>query len=627
MKSKRLIGLGFAAACLPAMAGASDAPAERHLLWGDTHLHTSYSFDAFLNGNRTADPETAYRYARGYPVIHPYNRTRVQIETPLDFLVVSDHAEFYGGIRDIYNDGIQDPDPNVIESLVYWYRENEIRDAIDSGNGAAYFASLLPQFEDPREAAARWVEDNSAAAPPGADISAANAWHRMLEYAAKYDEPGTFTALLGWEWSTIPGGANLHRVVLTDADYETAREFMPFASTDSPFPEDLWDWMDATGERIGARFVAIPHNSNISRGTMFSRTTMRGNPVDRDYAEKRRRLEPIVEITQIKGDSETHPRLSPDDPFADFELYPWYILQRPTRDYTAMRADYVRTALMTGLELDAELGVNPFEFGVIGSTDSHSGLASAEEPNFWGKMAFDSIPENKRGRRPAAGPTGWSMQAAGLAAVWADSNTREGIVDAFMRRETYATTGSRIRLRVFAGYGFGSEDVAATGFVRIGYAGGVPMGGTLERDRDDRAPVLIMRAERDPASAALDRLQVVKGWLDADGQSRERVFDVAWAGERKADADGRVPAIPSTVDLTTGAWDDSVGAPELAAHWVDPSFDPDQRAFYYVRVLEIPTPRHAQLDAIALGLDAPAEGPQTIQERAYGSPIWYQPGD
>ena len=626
MKATMFFGLWFAAVCFPAAASASDSAAERQLLWGDTHLHTSYSFDAFLNGNRTADPETAYRYARGYPVIHPYNRTRVQIGEPLDFLVVSDHAEFYGGIRDIYNDGIQDPDPGIIESLVYWYRENEIRDAIDSGNGPAYFASLLPTFQDPRAAAARWVEDNTSAAPPGADISAANAWLRMLDFAAKYDEPGTFTALVGWEWSTIPGGANLHRVVLTDADHETAREFMPFASTDSPFPEDLWDWMDGTGERIGARFVAIPHNSNISRGTMFSPTTMRGNPIDRAYAEKRRRFEPIVEITQIKGDSETHPRLSPDDPFADFELYPWYILQQRTKDYIAMRADYVRPALMTGLQLGAELGVNPFQFGVIGSTDSHTGLSSAEEPNFWGKMAFDSIPENKRGRTIADGPTGWTMQAAGLAAVWADSNTREGIVDAFTRRETYATTGPRIRLRVFAGYGFEAEDVSAADFAERGYAGGVPMGGTLGRDGEGRAPALIVRAQRDPASAALDRVQVVKGWLAQDGASRERVFDVAWAGDRAADAKGRIPVVANTVDVTTGAWDDAVGASELSAHWVDPSFDPEQHAFYYVRVLEIPTPRHSQLDAIALGLDEPAEGPQTIQERAYGSPIWYQPG-
>ena len=287
----------------------------------------------------------------------------------------------------------------------------------------------------------------------------------------------------------------------------------------------------------------------------------------------------------------------------------------------------MRTALLTGLELDADLGVNPFEFGVIGSTDSHTGLSSAEEPNFWGKMAFDSIPENKQGRTIADGPTGWTMQAAGLAAVWADSNTREGIVDAFTRRETYATTGPRIRLRVFAGFDFDAEDVAAADFAEIGYADGVPMGGTLGRDGQGRAPALIVRAERDPMSATLDRLQVVKGWLDADGTSREQVFDVAWAGDRTRGADGRVPPVADTVNRATGARDDEVGAAELSAHWTDPEFDPDQRAFYYVRVLEIPTPRHAQLDAIALGLDEPAEGPQTIQERAYGSPIWYQPGD
>lgn len=605
-------------------ASAAAAPEARRLLWGDTHLHTSYSFDAFLNGNRTADPETAWRYARGYPVIHPYNRTRVRIGTPLDFLVVSDHAEFYGGIGDIYFDGIQDPDPNLLERLVYWWNEREIRQAIDSGEGPAYFADLLPELEDPVTAAARWVEDN-AGAPPGADLSAANAWHRMIETAQRYDEPGVFTTLVGWEWSSIPGGANLHRVVFTDADAEQARAFMPFASTDSPYPEDLWAWLEATSTRIGARFVAIPHNSNISRGTMFSDRTLRGEAMDADHARRRQRWEPVVEITQIKGDSETHPALSPEDPFADFEFYPWYIVRERTDDYVAAPADYVRGGLRTGLELEARIGVNPFRFGVIGSTDSHTALSSAEEPNFWGKMAYDSIPENKQGYSIAGGPTGWTMQAAGLAAVWAEDNTRGAILDAFQRREVYATTGPRIRVRLFAGPDFDVEDLEAPDHARRGYARGVPMGGELRADPEGRAPVFMLRAERDPASAPLDRVQIVKGWIDSDGRSHERVHDVVWSGARRRGPDGRVPAVGDTVDRALGTWEETIGAPVLTALWRDPDFDPAQAAFWYLRALEIPTPRHAQLDAIALGLDAPTEGPATIQERAYSSPIWYRP--
>ena len=620
--------LRHGACCCLLLAAATAALAEeadRQLLWGDTHLHTSYSFDAFLNGNLSADPETAYRYARGYPVVHPYNRARVRIGTPLDFLVVSDHAEFYGGIRDIYLDGIQDPDPGFIERLAYWYNERQIRDAIDSGEGPAYFANLLPRYGDPVEAAARWREDNAASATPGADLSARNAWGRMLEFADAYDEPGVFSTLIGWEWSTIPGGANLHRVVMTDATPEQARDFMPFASTDSPYPEDLWAWLDETAARVGARFVAIPHNSNISRGTMFAEQTLRGEPIDAEYARTRARLEPIVEVTQIKGDSETHPALSPDDPFADFELYPWWILNERRDDYVATSADYIRGGLRTGLELEARIGENPYRFGLIGSTDSHTGLASAEEPNFWGKMAYDSVPENKQGRSIAGGPTGWTMQAAGLAAVWAAENSRGAILDAFQRRETYATTGPRIRVRVFGGYAFTEADLAAPDFAARGYAEGVPMGGELGRDDAARPPVFMVRVERDPASATLDRVQMVKGWVDAEGRSHERVYDLAWAGDRQPDAAGRVPAVRSTVDLERGTWSDETGVPLLEALWADPDFLPGQSAFYYVRALEIPTPRHAQLDAIALGLDAPAEGPQIIQERAYASPIWYRP--
>ena len=587
-----------------AQAESSQAPhAGKQVLWGDTHLHTSYSFDAFLNGNLTSDPETAYRFAKGLPVIHPYNRIRVQINTPLDFLVITDHAEFYGGLRDIYIDGIQDDDPGPLERLGYWWAERQIRNAINTETGPAFFAGLLPAGADPVEAARTWVEDNAQQATPGADVSARNAWQRIRAFAEEHNDPGKFTTLLGWEWSSIPGGANLHRIVMTDASADQASKFLPFSSTDSPYPDDLWRWLEQTSQATQANFVAIPHNSNISKGFMFSERTLRDQPMDEAYAQLNAKWEPVVEITQYKGDSETHPTLSPDDEFADFEEYPWYIQNDRLREYEVSPADYIRSALRTGLALERKLGVNPFNFGVIGSTDSHTGLAAAEEANFWGKMAFDSIPERKQGNALALGPTGWSMQAGGLAAVWAEDNTRQSILAAFKRREVYATTGPRITLQ----------------FSALNSSGQVPMGGVLQ---GGDAPVLTMSAHKDPKSANLDRIQVIKGWIDENGTTHEQVVNVAWAGEERGDATS-LSAIGSTVDESNGTWTDTIGAAELTATWTDPEFDPAQNAFYYVRVLQIPTPRHALLDALALGLEAPTEGPNTIQERAYSSPIWY----
>jgi hypothetical protein len=543
------------------------------------------------------------------PVVHPYNRTRVRINTPLDFLVVSDHAEFFGGIRDIYNDGIQDPDPGLIERLVYWYRENEIRDAIDAGDGPAYFANLLPVSADPIEAARAWTETASVGAVPGADVSATNAWQRARDIAEHHYRPGEFTTLLGWEWSSMPGGANLHRVVITDADGSTAGEFMPFSSTTSPFPQDLWTWLDETANHTGANFIAIPHNSNISKGTMFANVTLHGEPISADLARIRATWEPVAEITQIKGDSETHPDLSPNDEFADFETYPFYIQNdRAGPAYVAAKGDYIRSALGEGLRLHSDLGANPFQFGVIGSTDSHTGLSSAEEPNFWGKMAYDSVPENKPRPALAIGPTGWSMQAGGLAAVWAEENTREAIVAAFKRREVYATTGPRIRLTFSA-----ISDGVAT-----------PMGGIVSGPRQ-QSPRFDVTAQKDPNSANLDRIQIIKGWLDENGSTHEQIYNVAWSDERSLDTSGQLPPVGDTVDRDKGTWQDTIGAGELSAQWSDPSFQSDKSAFYYVRVLQIPTPRHALLDAIALGMDEPTEGPSIITERAYSSSIWYEP--
>ena len=581
---------------------------QKQLLWGDTHLHTSYSFDAFLNGNMSADPNVAYRFAKGLPVIHPYNRTRVQIGTPLDFLVVSDHAEFYGGLRDLYLDGVQDPDPNVLESLAYWWTERQIRNAIDAGTGPEFFADLLPQDEDPRVVASQWIESNAQNSVPGADISAKNAWSRMLEMAENHHQPGEFTTLIGWEWTTNPGGSNLHRIVVTDASPAQAKGFMPFSSVDSPFPEDLWQWMAETEDKVGARFFSIPHNSNISKGIMFADESLRGETIDAAYATVRTAREPIVEVTQIKGDSETHPSLSPNDRFADFETYPWYIQQTETVKYVAAPGDYARSALKAGLAYQADLGVNPFQFGMIGSTDSHTGLSSAEEPNFWGKMAYDSVPERKEGAALAIGPTGWSMQAGGLAAVWATENSRTAIIDAFERREVYATTGPRIVLNFRANVG----DIVT------------PMGSTLTAPASP--PKFIVSAQRDPNSASLDRVQIVKGWLDSSGQTQEQVYNVAWSGDTRTLADdGSLPPVPDTVNRATAEYDAEIGANELHAQWEDPTYNAAEHAFYYVRVLEVPTPRHSLLDALALRKQSVNNTLAVIQERAYSSPIWVIP--
>ena len=492
----------------------------------------------------------------------------------------------------------------MIERIAYWYQESQIRDAIDAGEGPQYFAGLLPEDIDPYEAAKTWVESNNSV--PGAEVSTANAWARMLKIADQHNIPGKFTPIIGWEWSTVPGGANLHRVVLTDATTAQAEQFLPFASTDSPYPEDLWAWLQKTSLATGAEFIAIPHNSNISKGVMFDTRTLRNEPFTADYAAQRARFEPVVEITQIKGDSETHPSLSPNDAFADFETYPWYIQQSRTANYDPRPGDYIRSALKTGLALEADLGINPFQFGVIGSTDSHTGLASAEEPNFWGKMAFDSVPERKQGNTIAIGPTGWSMQAGGLAAVYAEDNTRAAIVAAFQRREVYATSGPRIRLYL---------EVSNSKTT-------VPMGGDLTDD--GRSPTFEIEAQKDPNSAGLDRLQVIKGWVDQQGSTHEKIYNVAWSGGRTLDAEGHLPAIEDQVDRATGGYVDN-GAAELKTTWQDPDYTPQQSAFYYVRVLEVFTPRHALFDAIALGLEEPTIGPAVIQERAYSSPIWVSP--
>ena len=541
---------------------------ERNVYWGDTHVHTSYSNDAYGFGNVTADPETAYRFAKGLPVVHPGLGSRMRLDRPLDFLAVADHSPV--------------------------------------GRGAPIEGDRnTPEFQE-------------------------TAWSLYVDAAERNNDPGTFTALIGWEWTSMPGGGNLHRVVFTPTDAETAKRFLPLSSRDSPRPEDLWSWLEDTSDRLGIDFVSIPHNSNLSMGLMFDKVDSEGRPISAEYARTRMRWEPLVEALQVKGTSETHPLFSPEDEFANFELYQFLIrggLSVPDP------GDYVRTALLRGLRIEEGVGVNPYKFGLQGATDNHTSLGDANEDMFAGRLVgldgpaggLTPPPSFSAGGPPREG-VGWDSAAQGITGAWSTANTREALTAAFKRKEVYATSGPRMRLRVFGGFEFEAEDANARDIAAVGYGGGVPMGGDLAQAPNDTPVSLLIQAVKDPAGANLDRVQVIKGWLDDDGETHERVYDVAWAGRRTA-ANGKVPAIGSTVDLARATYDNSIGSAELSTVWMDPDFDPDERAFYYVRVLEIPTPRYSTYDAVALGLDPEqaTDRPAAIQERAFSSPIWYTP--
>jgi len=603
----------------------------KNVYWGDTHLHTSYSPDAFLMGNQTADPDTAYRFAKGLPVVHPYHKSRIQIHTPLDFLVVSDHGEFMGVV------------PNILKG-------NPV--VADTPTGKR-FQKLFAEGKS-TEAFGELIAQVNKVVPPNPDLAneeiSRSVWGEIMSAADRNNEPGKFTAFMGWEWSSTPGGANLHRVIVMKEGKEKGEQFIPYTSLDSDKPEDLWKWLDTTSSKIGANFIAIPHNSNISQGLMFPLQDSEGKLISKEYADTRMKWEPIVEVTQIKGDSETHPNLSPTDEFADYETYDHLIsvegaeaknmftdgflgelspedreLVLKNKQQIAKVGDYARSALKRGLVVEDRIGANPYKFGMIGSTDAHTGMASAEETNFHGKMAIDSTPGTKS-KDVIPGTPGWDMGAAGLVAVYAEQNTREAIFDGLQSKEVYATTGPRIQLRFFGGWDYLPSDVSAGDMAAIGYKKGVAMGGDLSKAPAGKAPSFMITAMKDPVDANLDRIQVVKGWLDKDGKPQEKVFNVALADGRTVGADGNVEPVGNTVDIKTGKYTNTIGDTQLATVWTDPEFDASVRAFYYVRVLQIPTPRHTLYDTLALGVDPKESGnPATIQERAYSSPIWYTP--
>jgi hypothetical protein len=463
------------------------------------------------------------------------------------------------------------------------------------------------------------------------DKAIRNAWQAYTALADKYNEPGRFSAIIGFEWTAI-GGFNLHRNVLFRGDASVANRTLPYSQYDSKNPEDLWRHLAAFEKETGAEVLAISHNGNLSNGRMFSVENFDGSPITQDLAALRARYEPVIEATQIKGDGEAHPYLSPNDEFADYEKWDKSNLNgTEAKTLEMLQYEYAREALKTGLKLQQQLGVNPYKFGMIGSTDAHTSLAAVEEENFFGKHSGVEPSAHRWEHVVIAAPDpkftihGWQQASAGYAGVWATENTREAIFDAIMRKETYATTGPRMVVRFFGGWDFTAADALSRLPAGVGYAKGVPMGGDLRKATEGKAPSFLVAAMKDPYSGNLDRIQIVKGWLDKDGKTQEKVYDVVWSGDRTIGSDGKLPPVGNTVDVAKATWKNSIGAPELSTVWTDPDFDATQNAFYYARIIEIPTPRWTAYEALRFNVQMTADVPMTTQERAYTSPIWYTP--
>jgi len=583
------------------------------VFWGDTHLHTSYSTDAGMVGNRLG-PDEALRFAKGEMVVSSTG-VRARLVRPLDFLVVADHAENLG-----LTPMIEESNPELLKDP--WGKK--VHDMVKSGQGW--------------EAYQLWKESGSKNIDPMPNPSLQRtAWERIIDFVDQHNQPGVFTAFHGFEWTSTPDLRNMHRNVIFRDGKEEAKQVLPMSTFDSTDPEDLWDYMEAYEEKTGGRALAIPHGGNLSQGLMFATETMSGKRLNKAYAERRMKWEPIYEATQIKGDGEAHPLLSPNDEFADYYTWDKGDFGLNAKEPEMLPHEYARSALKLGLEQQAKIGANPFKFGMIGASDSHTSLASTREENYFGKFAgaepgtearFDDLvsqdlrPDNDG----SLNVYHWESTASGLAGVWAKENTREALWDAMARREVYATTGTRMLVRVFAGWDFEPAEVQRPDFAVQGYARGVPMGGDLQKAEGGQAPRFMVRALRDPDGANLDRIQIVKGWLDKDGKSRERIYDIAVSDERTIGGDGRCRTpVGDTVDVEQATYTNSIGDALLTAYWEDPDFDPAQSAFYYVRVLEIPTPSWLVYDRKIYGLEIPKQAVLKQQERAYTSPIWYTP--
>ena len=579
---------------------------ERQLLWGDTHLHSNVSADAFTLGSRLG-PDQAYRFAMGLPVTNELEQT-ARLRAPLDFLAVTDHAEYHGVFP-----LLQDRD----SQLDGWPLGQQMADLLQADKNI----ELAKLFSDAIQST-----DPALRTP---QVLVKSAWHSSIEAADAAYTPGVFTTLIGYEWTSMVTGDNLHRVVLFRDGSERAKQVVPFSAQDSTDPEALWSALSHYETTTGGRVMAIPHNGNLSNGRMFSPIRNNGEAIDADYASLRRYWEPLYEMTQVKGDSETHPTLSPNDPFADFETWDdGNITLTEAKKPEMLPTEYARSALGLGLAHREQLGINPFDFGMIGSSDIHTAMTTTEEDNYFGKFIHDG---------PAAGRTElkmagqlqkiWRMVSSGLAGVWSTQNTREAIFDAMLRKEVYATTGSRIRVRFFAGWDFDEAALQDSQWTQKGYAQGVPMGGQLPATQNPNvAPAFMIKAQKDPHAAHLDRIQIIKGWLDVDGNSQEKVYDVAASGSRARDpVTGLFEPVKDTTDLETASYSNSEGSPNLEGVWRDPDFDLAQAAFYYVRVLEIPTPRWTTFDAVRFKEKRANGDSGKLQERAYTSAVWYYP--
>jgi hypothetical protein len=593
----------------PLAAGAAArgeaGPTATKAFFGAVHVHTGYSFDAFTNGTLSV-PRDAYEWARGKPIAGGGGGPELKIRQPLDFYAVSDHAEYMGVFR-----LMADP-ANPLSQL-------ELARRVTSKEPGVAFQAFAEILREMSEGATRpELTDPKVSGP---------IWREIVETADRYNEPGQFTTFPAFEWTSNPAKRNLHRVVVFASSKDVPE--LPISALDTDDPEALWRWME--GARAGgATLLAIPHNANASDGLMFSLETRAGQPFSADYVRSRAANEPLYEVSQIKGTSETHPDLSPHDEFAGFEQWDYTLsadAERPTR----RKGSFARQAYLDGLSLERSGRGNPFRFGLIGDSDTHNAAASHEEDNYTGKFAMENDPRHRLDSASLGMTPGQSQQvrefsSGGLAGVWAERNTREAIFAAMQRKETFGTSGPRIQLRFFGGWSFQASDAREADPAAVGYAKGVPMGASLGPRAEGAAPSFLFAVAKDPAGANLDRVQLVKGWVDAEGGQHEKIYDVAWSGGRSpAAATGKLPPVGDTVDPKTATYTNAIGGPQLLGVWSDPDFDPAEHAFYYARALEIPTPRWSTRDAVALGVPIPAGLPATIQERAWSSPIWYVP--
>ena len=581
-------------------------------LWGDQHLHTSWSADAVASGARVG-PEEALRLARGEEIKSSTGQP-VRLSRPLDWLVVADHSDALGVMIEVLAG-----DPKLLTDPTVKRWNQQMNAGIEESMKATMeIITLQGQGKIP-----------AVLTDPALSF---NIWKKSTAIMEKYNEPGRFTAFIGYEWtSNYGGGNNLHRNVIYRDGKDKADLVAPLTTFVTENPEDLWKWMQDYEDKTGGRVLAIPHNGNLSNGLMFDLKTFKGEPLTKEWAQTRAKWEVLYEVTQGKGTSEQHPSLSPNDEFAKFEIWDKGNLNVVPKKPGMINTEYVREALKNGLAVEARLGANPFKYGLAGGTDAHTGLTAAEENNYYGKYP-SSEPSPERWSENAYdvdGRTikGWELGASGYTAVWAMDNTRAAIWDAMKRKETYASTGPRMSVRFFGGFDFVAADAQTRELGALGYQKGVPMGGDLKAAPAGKKPTFLVAASKDPLSGNLDRIQVVKGWVDKAGKTHEKIYNVVWSdpAKRKQSANGKLPPVGNTVDLKTATWRNSIGATELVTVWKDPEFDPALRAFYYARVIEIPTPRWTAFDVVRFGIKMGPEVPMTLQERAFTSPIWYSP--